>query len=341
MAADTLYLETGSTDPAYNLAFEEVVLQNRREGNTLLLWQNDHAVVIGQNHNAEEEINHAYVEAHGIRVVRRMTGGGAVYHDLGNLNYSWMTDVENAGAITYQQFTRPVVEALRGLGMAAEASGRNDILVEGRKVSGTAQRLLGKRILHHGTLLFDSDPEMIAGALRVDASKFQSKSTKSVRSRVGNIREFLRTDMTLPDFWEYLKGSLGGEALQSGSLTEAEHQQVLRLKAEKYDAWEWTFGRTPRFSFANRHRWDGGLLEVRVQAENGRITAARFYGDFLSLCPPAPLEAALRGCLFQRADVAQALRGLPLQNYLGGIREQEVLDTMFPVSGPKSEAPSF
>ena len=182
---------------------------------------------------------------------------------------------------------------------------------------------------------------MIAGALRVDASKFQSKSTKSVRSRVGNIREFLRTDMTLPDFWEYLKGSLGGEALQSGSLTEAEHQQVLRLKAEKYDAWEWTFGRTPRFSFANRHRWDGGLLEVRVQAENGRITAARFYGDFLSLCPPAPLEAALRGCLFQRADVAQALRGLPLQNYLGGIREQEVLDTMFPVSGPKSEAPSF
>lgn len=163
MAADTLYLETGSTDPAYNLAFEEVVLQNRREGNTLLLWQNDHAVVIGQNQNAEEEINHAFVEAHGIRVVRRMTGGGAVYHDLGNLNYSWMTDVENAGAITYQQFTRPVVEALRGLGMAAEASGRNDILVEGRKVSGTAQRLLGKRILHHGTLLFDSDPEMIAG----------------------------------------------------------------------------------------------------------------------------------------------------------------------------------
>lgn len=115
MAADTLYLETGSTDPAYNLAFEEVVLQNRREGNTLLLWQNDHAVVIGQNQNAEEEINHAFVEAHGIRVVRRMTGGGAVYHDLGNLNYSWMTDVENAGAITYQQFTRPVVEALRGL----------------------------------------------------------------------------------------------------------------------------------------------------------------------------------------------------------------------------------
>ena len=341
MSQEIHYLETGSQDPFYNLAFEETVLRSRRSGEYLLLWQNDNTIVIGQNQNAEEEINHAFVEAHGIRVVRRMTGGGAVYHDLGNLNYSWMTDVENAGAITYQQFTRPVVEALRGLGMAAEASGRNDILVEGRKVSGTAQRLLGKRILHHGTLLFDSDPEMIAGALRVDASKFQSKSTKSVRSRVGNIREFLRTDMTLPDFWEYLKGSLGGEALQSGSLTEAEHQQVLRLKAEKYDAWEWTFGRTPRFSFANRHRWDGGLLEVRVQAENGRITAARFYGDFLSLCPPAPLEAALRGCLFQRADVAQALRGLPLQNYLGGIREQEVLDTMFPVSGPKSEAPSF
>ena len=154
----------------------ETVLRGRQQEDYLLLWQNDNTIVIGQNQNAEAEINRAFVEAHGIHVVRRTTGGGAVYHDLGNLNYSFITDAGDAERLTMERFTRPVVEALRGLGLRAEASGRNDILVEGRKVSGTAQRLMGKRILHHGTLLFDSNPEMVAGALNVDPAKFQSKS---------------------------------------------------------------------------------------------------------------------------------------------------------------------
>lgn len=148
------------------------------------------------------------MEEHHIHVVRRTTGGGAVYHDMGNLNYSFITDVENAADMSYQQFTRPVVEALQGLGLQAEASGRNDILVEGRKISGTAQRLLGKRMLFHGTLLFDSDPSMIAGALRADPAKFESKSTQSVRSRVGNIRSFLKKDMDLPRFLAVPEGCI-------------------------------------------------------------------------------------------------------------------------------------
>ena len=150
------YLETGSRDPFYNLAFEEYVLAHRIEGDYLILWQNDNTVVIGRNQNAEEEIDRAFVEAHGVRVVRRTTGGGAVYHDLGNLNYSFITDAGEAENLTMGRFTKPVTSALQGLGLWAEASGRNDILVEGRKVSGTAQRLLNSRILHHGTLLFDS-----------------------------------------------------------------------------------------------------------------------------------------------------------------------------------------
>ena len=149
----TVYLETHSQDPAYNLAFEETVLKVRKDRPYLLLWQNDNTIVVGQNQNTAAEIDPDFVEAHHIHVVRRITGGGAVYHDLGNLNYSFLTDVDNAADMTYQQFTRPVVEALQGLGLQAEASGRNDILVEGRKVSGTAQRLLGKRMLFHGTLL--------------------------------------------------------------------------------------------------------------------------------------------------------------------------------------------
>jgi len=327
----TMYLETGSVDPAYNLAFEEFVLQTRRERPYLLLWQNENTIVIGQNQNAEAEIDRPFVEAHQIHVVRRTTGGGAVYHDLGNLNYSFITDVEHAETITYQQFTRPVVEALQGLGLQAEASGRNDILVEGRKVSGTAQRLMGKRVLHHGTLLFDSNPDMIAGALRADPAKFQSKSTQSVRTRVGNIRSFLKEDMELPAFWEYLKTSFGGGELENGCLTPEELEQVRRLKKEKYDTWEWNFGRSPRFSMTNKHKWDGGILEVGVNVLDGRIQEIQFYGDFLSLTSLDPLVQALQGCPFRRGDVAEVLERAPLQTYFGAITEQEILTTIFAV----------
>ena len=179
------YLETGSVDPCYNLALEQVVLEQRREGDWLMLWQNRNTVVVGLNQNTAEEINASFVEAHGITVVRRMTGGGAVYHDLGNLNYSFIRDVGNAEELTIGRFTEPVCRALASLGVQASVSGRNDILVDGKKISGVAQRIVGGRILHHGTLLFDSDPAMIAGALRADPAKFTSKSAKSVRSRVG------------------------------------------------------------------------------------------------------------------------------------------------------------
>ena len=158
------YLETRSTDPYYNLAFEEYVLTHRTEGDYLLLWQNDNTVVVGRNQNTAEEINADFVEAHHIRVVRRGTGGGAVYHDLGNLNYSFITDAGEKEKLSFARFTEPVVKALCELGLSASASGRNDILVDGCKVSGTAQRLSGDRVLHHGTLLFDSDPSLVGGA---------------------------------------------------------------------------------------------------------------------------------------------------------------------------------
>lgn len=329
MRSQTHYLETGSQDPAYNLAFEETVLRGRQQEDYLLLWQNDNTIVIGQNQNAEAEINRAFVEAHGIHVVRRTTGGGAVYHDLGNLNYSFITDAGDAERLTMERFTRPVVEALRGLGLRAEASGRNDILVEGRKVSGTAQRLMGKRILHHGTLLFDSNPEMVAGALNVDPAKFQSKSSKSVRSRVGNIRAFLKEDMDLPAFWSYLKEALAGDGLMPDSLTREELAAVEKLRQEKYATWEWTFGRSPKYSMTNRRRWDGGTLEPHLEVEKGYITGIVFYGDFLSLCSLEPVTEALVGCPFRREDVAQALDRLPLPQYFGAITREEILDTLF------------
>ena len=329
MEERVVYLETGSQDPFYNLAFEEYVLSSRREGDYLLLWQNDRTVVIGQNQNAEEEIHRAFVEEHGIRVVRRTTGGGAVYHDLGNLNYSFITGAGDAETLTMERFTRPVVKALQELGLRAESSGRNDILIEGRKDSGTAQRLLNGRILHHGTLLFDADPEMAAGALRVDSRKFRSKSAKSVRSRIGNIRAFLQEDMDMGSFWEYLKTALMGERMEPGRLTAEELEAVEALKRAKYDTWAWNFGCSPEYDMANKRYWDGGSLEVRVSVKDGRIMDIGFWGDFLSRCPLDPLAEALRGCPFRGEDVAAVLERIPLSDYLGGIRKEEVLETMF------------
>lgn len=321
----TWYLETGSTDPAWNLAFEEYILREKREGDWLLLWQNRNAVILGRNQNALEEINREFVERHGIAVVRRNSGGGAVYHDLGNLNYSFITDADGSDA---SRFTGPVVSALRGLGLEAEASGRNDILVSGRKVSGTAQFRSGDRILHHGTLLFDADPEMLAGSLNPDPEKFQSKSVKSVRSRVGNIRAFLPRAMTVADFWAYLKIALASDGLKTAQLTPEEMDQIRALKESKYDTWQWNYGSAPRYEAEIRRRFPGGTLKVRLTVRSGVIAELDIRGDFLAQRALEPLLEALTDCPYRRESLADALAPLPLEEYIGTITRDQFLDTL-------------
>ena len=322
------YLETGSQDPAYNLAFEEYVLTHRMEGDYLILWQNDNTVVVGQNQNAAAEINRAFVDAHHVHVVRRTTGGGAVYHDLGNLNYSFITD-EDGDALRLERFTAPVVDALRALGLQAEASGRNDILVEGRKVSGTAQRVYKTRILHHGTLLFDSNPEMVAGALNVDPEKYRSKGRKSVRSRIGNIRSFLKEDMTLPEFWAHLRTSIGKTDAAPEQLTPMEIAAVELLKEGKYDTWEWTYGTSPRYNYTSKRWWPGGGLEVLAEVQAGVVERIQFYGDFMSASSMDEVTQALTGCQFRQEAFAQKLDQFDLPKYFGAITRDEILQTVF------------
>lgn len=326
---EMIYLETGSYDPAYNLAFEEFVLKKEDHRNYLMLWQNDNTIVVGQNQNTQAEINSDYVRQNNIHVVRRTTGGGAVYHDLGNINYSFITDVEDAARMSFEYFTRPVVEALKTLGLNAEASGRNDILIDGKKVSGTAQRLYQKRMLFHGTLLFDSDMEKVAGALNADPIKFQSKSTRSVRARVGNIRSFLKEDMSIEEFKRYIRNALGGNSVVSEKLTKNEFDEVLKLKKSRYDTWEWTYGRSPEFTVRNKKKWDGGILEAGTRVEDGIITDIRFYGDFLSLKPLDDVTEALTGCRYMKDDVLLRLESMELKDFFGSISAEEIADTIF------------
>ena len=324
----TFYLETHCQDPAYNLAFEEYILTHFREGNLLILWQNAPSVIIGRNQNTAEEVNSAFVDAHRIRVVRRNTGGGAVYHDLGNLNYSFITDGNGLDKNTLQLFLVPVVQALQNLGLDAQCSGRNDILVSGKKVSGTAQQLLRGRILHHGTLLFDADMNMISGALNPDPTKFQSKSVKSVRSRVGNIRQALSQDMNMQDFWAYLKNYLTQNLATALSLSEKDLTAIEALKKEKYDTWEWNYGKSPKCQLRCKKRWDGGLLDLQISLSQGRISELHIFGDFLALRPVAELEEILIGCPYQSDALKKALSSVPLNPYLGTVTAQELIETI-------------
>ena len=323
-----LYLETGSVDPAYNLAFEEYVLQNRRHGEILILWQNANSVIVGRNQNAEAEINHTFVEEHGIKVVRRNTGGGAVFHDLGNLNYSFITDADSLEKDTLRRFLDAVVSALRSMGLDAESSGRNDILVSGKKVSGTAQQLSKGRILHHGTLLFDADTSLLAGALNPDPTKYQSKGIASVRSRVGNIKDHLPSPMDLPHFWKCIKSALTLEGIEEIQLTADEISAVRKLQEEKYDTWTWNFGKSPKFQMRNRRRHTGGLLDIHLSVAAGNISEIKIYGDFLALLPISDLEETIEGCAYKESALLTSLSDIDLTPYLGTITLQELVDTI-------------
>lgn len=323
------YLETGSHDPAYNLAFEEYVLTHCRNGSFLILWQNANSVIIGRNQNAAAEINNAFVSQNGIRVVRRNTGGGAVYHDLGNLNYSFIADATDPVQRNASAFTTPVVRALRSMGLDAEASGRNDILVSGRKVSGTAQQLKNGRILHHGTLLFDTNVDMLSGSLNPDPTKFQFKGVQSVRSRVGSIRNALPADMTLMDFWSQIKRELSEDGCVPYQLPADAQGEILALKANKYDTWEWNYGKSPQYQTCYTRRWSGGLLELQLSVANGNISALQIFGDFLALTDVAPLENALLGQLYREDAIKKVLQALPISEYLGSITATEFITTLF------------
>lgn len=314
------------TDPSLNLALEEYVLRNARTDEDILLFYiNEPSIIIGRNQNTLEEINREYVEEHGIHVVRRLSGGGAVYHDLGNLNFSFITANLPENIHNFRKFTAPVIAVLHSLGVPAELSGRNDIVVEGRKISGNAQYIAGKRMVSHGTLLLNSDLSQVVEALRVKHSKIESKGIKSIRSRVANISEYLAEPLDIETFrLRILEGVFEGNLpAPRYTLSPEDWQAVRALADERYRTWEWNYGRSPAFNVQKTQRFPFGEIDARIDVQNGRIRSVKFYGDFFGQQPVSELEELLTGLRYDCGEITAALANLDLNRYFGGVTCEE------------------
>lgn len=323
----------GITDPRINLAIEEYALKTMDvdKDSFFLFYINEPAIIIGKNQNTIEEINTDFVDINGIHVVRRLSGGGAVYHDLGNLNFSFITKDDGDSFRNFKKFTQPIVDALKEMGVDAELSGRNDILAEGRKISGNAQFTTKGRMFSHGTLMFDTEIDAVVSALKVRKDKIESKGIKSIRSRVANITEFLEQKSTIEEFRVTLLHSIfgGEENIKEMVLTEQDWTNIKELSKQRYGNWDWNYGKSPAFNMAHSERFPTGGIDVRLQVKNGLIEDAHIYGDFFGVGDVADIENRLVGVSYDKAVISEALGNLEISTYLGGITKEQFLQLIY------------
>lgn len=323
----------GITDPRINLAIEEYALKTMDvdKDSYLLFYINEPAIIIGRNQNTVEEINTEFVDANGIHVVRRLSGGGAVYHDVGNLNYSFITKDDGESFRNFKKFTEPVIKALAEMGVKAELLGRNDILVEGRKVSGNAQFATQGRLYTHGTLMFDTEIERVVSALKVKKDKIESKGIKSIRSRVANISEFIEEPMTIEQFRQRILTSIfnGEENIQYVELTNDDWDKIHQLSAERYGNWDWNYGKSPKCNMQHSHRFPVGGIDVRLQVNKGKIEEVHIFGDFFGVGEVAVIEESLKNVQYDRESITKALDTLDIPTILGGITKDEFVNLIY------------
>lgn len=321
------------TDPRYNLALEEYALKNLAiNDDIILLWQNEPSVIIGRNQNAIEEVNTNYIKKHNIHVVRRISGGGAVYHDFGNLNFTFITNNLKDNLNNYRKFATPVINALNFLGVPAEFSGRNDIIVDGKKISGNAQSYYQNRMFQHGTILFDADLEMVANVLQVHFDKIASKGIKSNRSRVTNIKPYLNKEISISEFKTYLlhffleTDDINSKTYQ---LTATDYKNIQTLCDEKYSTWEWNFGESPEFSLQKSNRYPGGKIEFYLNVKDGIILECKIFGDFLGKRDINELATLLTNIPYREEVIKDILNKVPIEEFFYNISSDDIIDCLF------------
>lgn len=323
-----IYIKNDCNKPQFNLALEEYVFNYLDQFDEIfLLWINEPTIVVGKHQNTIEEINTQYVKENNINVVRRLSGGGAVYHDLGNLNYTIISKNKDSNGFDFKTFSQPVIEVLADLGIHAEFTGRNDIVIDGKKFCGNAQYMRKGRVLHHGAILFDVELDVLAKALKVSQDKIVSKGVKSVRSRVTNIKEHLKEDITIEDFKELLLKHMfkDKEDMEVYELTEEDLKNINKLMEERYMTWDWVYGQSPEFNIRKDRRFPSGKVEILIDVDNGFIKDIKFYGDFFGHGDLKDVEEKLVDIKYSEDEINEALKSIDVGYYFSGISQDELL----------------
>jgi lipoate---protein ligase len=326
-----LIIRRHNTDPHFNLATEEYVLKEIPD-DSFMLWRNAPAIIVGKHQNTLAEINLDYVKQNNIKVVRRLSGGGAVFHDLGNLNFTFTQKAQDENLINFRKYTEPILEVLQKMGIDARFEGRNDLTIDGKKFSGNAMHIWKNKVLHHGTLLFSAKMTDLSQALNVDPSKFQDKAVKSVRSRVTNISEHLKEPMDVMEFADRIEEHIVSKYPDAKfyNLTDEDHRRIQAMVEAKYGTWDWNFGYSPKYNFRKVLRTErSGTLEFALDVHDGIIREIRIYGDFFGRHDTDEIESALRDIPHNEAEIRKKLDGFVLSDYISNLTPDEFISGMF------------
>lgn len=316
-----------SHDAYFNMAVEEYVFTQFSD-DIFMLWRNEPAIIVGLFQNSLAEINLDFVKEKGIKVVRRLTGGGAVFHDLQNLNFTFVESNSNGN---FRTFTQPIIEVLNQLGVDARFEGRNDLMIDGRKFSGNAQCVSNGRMLHHGTLLFDTAMTDMSNALKVNPLKFEDKAVKSVRKRVTNIREHLKSSLTVMQFSDMIMKYIMETKpdCRRYEFTDEDIAKITKLRDEKYSTWEWNFGHSPKYSYSKMIRTKGGNVELHLNTEKGTIVEIKIYGDFFAKKDVHEYEALFVGVRHDEKYISELFGRVNTEDYFLDVTNEDVLRLMF------------
>lgn len=326
-----LIIRRSQTDPYFNLATEEYVLKEI-EDDSFMLWRNEPSIIVGKHQNTLAEINADYVKNTGIKVVRRLSGGGAVFHDLGNINFTFTMKGEDVNLINFKKYTEPILEVLQKLGIDARFEGRNDLTIGGKKFSGNAMHIWNKKVLSHGTLLFSSHMPDLSQALKVDPLKFTDKAVKSIRSRVTNISDHLKEPLDVMQFStlveEHIMQMYPDARLYE--LSDEDQRKINHLVEIKYKTWAWNYGYSPQYNLNKVIRTaNSGTIEFNLHVADGRIQQVKIFGDYFNIRETEEIESALSGVLHRGDSVREVLNKFNISEYFNNITTDEFLTGMF------------
>jgi len=305
------YIINHSNDTAFNIALEEYAFKHLLdEDQIFLLWINKPSIIVGRHQNTIEEINRDYVRENGIEVVRRISGGGAVYHDLNNLNYTIISKEDENKAFDFRSFSTPVINTLAELGVKAEFTGRNDLEIDGKKFCGNAQAYINGRIMHHGCLLFDVDLSVLANALKVSKDKSEKITVEEFRDL---LLDYMKKEY--PEMTEYV-------------FSDEELAEINRIKETKFGTWDWNYGKSPEYNVRRGTKFPSGKVEIFANVIESKIQDIKIYGDFFGIEDVAAVEDVLRGVKYEREDVLKALQTINLGRYFAGITAEEIAEAV-------------